>query len=223
MVWCLKYDAFYLRSFLAVMKIIQIIFLLIAYAIMQSFINLVLLSNFKFSKMQFFVLVTAIGWISYLVMFCLNLFMVTNNFLIPWYYVYLISDVVFALFLSIAVTVIAVQIDTINNTEQFYIPDIGTGGKFVQECELITLNSSASCSLLNAGVIFGALGICAILLDIVVCIHKIKKGQSSHYNSTFPNDNITVSTADTITNSSIPSRQSNHRLDFQEYRTEGMF
>ena len=220
---CFKYDAVYLRSFLAIIKLIQIVFLLIAWAAIQSFINLTPFTYTKFSKLQFFVLVTAIGWITYLVTFCLNFLMITNHLPIPWYWVYLIMDVIFALFLSIAVVVIAIQIDVINNAERIYTPELGVGQKIVGECEFIKLNSGSTCSTLDAGVVFGSLGICLIIVEIIVCIRKLRKGEISHYNSAFIHDDVTVSTTDTITSLSLPSRYLNQRSDVQEYQTEGMF
>lgn len=188
------YDKIYLKSIVSIIKILQIIVLLIAFAAVLSFDLEVIFVNTVYSRIRFFILVASVGWLTCAVIFILNVTRLTRNLPIPWHWVNLIIGVIFGLFLLISAALLSNNINSMKSTTRVF--QEGTREVEITECEVIERKqSSTSCSVAELGAVFGFISVALFVADVVVAAQKLRRGDYSHDTPVVqpPNDNLTVS------------------------------
>lgn len=173
------YDKIYLKSMLAILKILQSIVILIAFAAVLSFDVEVIFVNTTYSRIRFFVLVSAVAWFTCMLIFILNLFRITRNLPVPWHWVNLINGVIFAVFLLIASGLLISNVQTTRSESRIF--QEGDRQRQVDGCEFIELKQSAtSCAVAELGAVFGFIAVALFVADVVVSSQKLRKGHYSH-------------------------------------------
>lgn len=188
------YDKVYLKSVVSIIKILQSIVLLIAFASVLSFDLEVIFVNTVYSRIRFFVLVSSVGWFTCVLIFILNITRLTRNLPIPWHWVNLIIGVIFALFLLISAALLSNNINAMKNTTRMF--QEGTREVQITECDIINRKqSSTSCSVAELGAVFGFIAVALFVADVVVAAQKLRRGDYSHDNPVAhaSMDNATVS------------------------------
>ena len=190
----LVYDKIYLKSILAILKMLQIGVLLIGFSAVLSFDVEVIFVNTTYSRVRFFILVSAVAWFTSVLIFILNLFRLTRNLPVPWHWVNLINGVIFSVFLLISSGLLASNIENMRKSTRIF--QEGASQRLVNECEFIDLKQSAtSCSVAELGAVCGFIAVALYVGDVVVSSQKLRKGHYSHDGPVPapPMDNATVS------------------------------
>ena len=188
------YDKVYLKSILAILKLLQIVVLLIGFAAVLSFDLEVIFVNTTYSRLRFFVLVTSVAWFTAILIFVLNLFRLTRNLPVPWHWVNLITGVIFSIFLLISSGLLTSNIKSMRNSPRTL--QVGQNQRTVDECTFIDSKKSAtSCSVAELGAVCGFIAVALFVADVVVSSQKLRKGDYSHDGPMVPPhvDNATVS------------------------------
>ena len=116
----LVYDKIYLKSILAILKMLQIGVLLIGFSAVLSFDVEVIFVNTTYSRVRFFILVSAVAWFTSVLIFILNLFRLTRNLPVPWHWVNLINGVIFSVFLLISSGLLASNIENMRKSTRIF-------------------------------------------------------------------------------------------------------
>ena len=173
------YDKVYLKSVLAILKLLQIVTLLMAFAAVLSFDVEVIFVNTTYSRIRFFVLVAAVAWFTAILIFVLNLFRVTRNLPVPWHWVNMINGIIFAIFLLISSGLLTSNIKSMRDSPR--ILQEGDTQRIVDECQYIDSTKSAtSCSVAELGAVCGFIAVALFIADVVVSSQKLRKGDYSH-------------------------------------------
>lgn len=187
------YDKAYFKSALAIIKLLEIVALLIAFATILSFELNVEYTNTGYSKMRFFALVSSVAWLTCVSIYVLNISRLTRNLPVPWYWVDLILGVIFGLFLLVASAFVASTINKMETDKRLYInPDSQVE---VTECEFIDKKGQTSCRMLEAGAVFGFTAVVLFVVEIIISAQKLRRGDYSH-DAPIPHppiDNVTIS------------------------------
>lgn len=187
------YDKAYFKSILAIIKLLEILILLIAFATVLSFDLNVVYENTGYSKLRFFTLVSAVAWVTCVVVYVLNISRVTRNLPVPWYWVNLILGIIFGLFLLLASGFISSSVIDMKSAKRIYV--LTDEQREITECEYINKKGATSCVALEAGAVFGFFAVILFIAEIVINGQKLRRGDYSH-DAPVPQppiDNVTTS------------------------------
>ena len=171
------YDKVYLCSLLSGLKILEIVVLTIAFSTVLSFDLEVEFDLTYYSRLRFFILVTALTWVVCVVIFFLNLTRALRNLPVPWHWVNLIFGIIFSLFLLLASAFVGNTVINMNTAKE---RTLEKKTAMVSDCQYLTIISSTSCTILEVGVVFGCIAMAVFIGEVLLCSQKLRRGDYSH-------------------------------------------
>lgn len=187
-------DKVYLKSALSYIKILEIIALIMCFAMVLSFdLQVVILTN-EYNTLRFYILVTCVAWITCLIIFFLNITRLTKKLNIPWHWVNVIFGVVFSLFMLLAATLLSRTLTDMEKRTDSY----GSKSNIYTQCAYIDKTQSrTTCTVLEVSIVIGFVIAVVFIAEVIICGLKLRHGETSH-NATLPQhnfiDDLTVST-----------------------------